>query len=173
MTGRGGALAVYLLSLCVLLPGDVLGQEPPTDPSRVVLGDAVRVRLQRAQPIEAVFLGWDADRMLLDAEGLEDDWPVSVFDMAWLEVYTARSPREGLRHYAILGAVSGLFIGAGIGLGLHAAGVIDDPDGPPALILANTLKGAGLGTVGGLITGGVLGGRHPGSGWIALTLPAR
>lgn len=135
------------------------------------MGDTVRVRLPRAQPVEAVFQGWEADLMLLHVDGMAQDWPVSIYDMALLQVHTARTRREGLRHYAILGAVTGLFVGAGIGLALHASGLTNDPDGPAEQIVATTLKGAGLGTIGGFLTGGFLGGRSPGIGWVSLSLP--
>lgn len=161
----------------VSVPEGLSGQktkvDAPTDASRIELGDTIRVRLPRAQPVEAVFRGWEADVMLLQVRGVEQAWPVSVFDMTWLEVHTERTRREGLRHYAILGAVTGLFVGAGVGLGLHAIGITADPDGPAEQIMGNTLQGAGLGIVTGLLAGGYLGGRYPGVGWISLELPAR
>jgi len=181
----GGSLArslrVTVLVACacvasVSVPERLSGQrtrvEAPADASRIELGDTIRVQLPRAQPVEAVFRGWEADVMLLQVNGVEQTWPVSVFDMTWLEVHTERTRREGLRHYAILGAATGLFVGAGVGLGLHAIGITNDPDGPAEQIIANTLQGAGLGTVTGFLVGGYLGGRHPGAGWISLALPA-
>lgn len=145
--------------------------EAPTDASRVEIGDTVRIRLPRAQPVEAVLKRWEADLMLLEVDGMAQDWPVSVFDMVMLQVRTDRTRREGLRHYAIMGAVTGLFVGAGVGLGLHASGITNDPEGPAEQIVATTLRGAGLGTIGGFLLGGFLGGRSPGTGWISLSLP--
>jgi hypothetical protein len=143
-----------------------------SDASRVEFGDSVRVRLPRAQAVDASFRGWDQGVMLLRVQGLEGQWNVPVRDLSALSVYTTRTPREGLRHYSILGAVSGLFLGAAVGLALHTTGVIDDPTKPPAQIITNALKWSGLGVVGGLLAGGVLGGRHPGAGWVGISLPS-
>jgi len=158
-----------------LLPAAALGQgiidEAPTDASRVEVGDTVRVRLPRGQPVEAVFQGWSSDVMLLQVDGMAQAWPVSVFDMSRLQVWTQRTRREGLRHYAVIGAVTGLFVGAGVGLALHSSGISADPEGPAEQIVMTTLRWAGLGTIGGFVTGGFLGGRNPGVGWISLSLP--
>lgn len=177
--GRALRVAVLMAALCVgsasepeLLSCQETRVDVPSDPSRIKPGDTVRLRLAGAQLVEAVFQGWDADVMRLQLYGVEQEWPVSVFDMTWLEVHTERTRREGLRHYAVLGAATGLFVGAGVGLGLHAIGVTKDPDGPAEQIMAHTLRGAGLGTVAGFLMGGYLGGRHPGAGWISLALPA-
>lgn len=166
-----------LFGLTVLLPSFALGQDPPpieapTDASRVEVGDTVRVRLPMAQPVQAVFKRWDAEVMLLQVDGMAQDWPVSIYDMVWLEIHTRRTRREGLRHYAILGAATGLFVGVGVGLGLHSAGVIDDPEEPPGQVVTNALRWAGFGTVGGVLVGGFFGGRNPGTGWISLSLPS-
>ncbi|MGB1841147.1 MAG: hypothetical protein ACPHWZ_08580 [Longimicrobiales bacterium] len=158
-----------------LAPATMFAQESlveaPADASRVEVGDTVRVGLPRGRPVQAVFQGWSSDIMLLQVEGMAMDWPVSIFDMARLEVRTARTRREGLRHYAVVGAVAGLFVGAGVGLALHSTGISADPDGPAEQIVMTTLRWAGLGTIGGFVSGGLLGGRHPGVGWISLALP--
>ena len=168
---RPGCGCTVLAAILVL--GVTCPVHAQSDLSRVELGDSVRVQLPRARAVEASLQGWDQGVMLLRVQGLESQWGVPVRDLAALSVYTARSPREGLRHYSILGAVSGLFLGAAVGLALHTMGVIDDPTKPPAQIITNALKWSGLGVVGGVVAGGVLGGQNPGVGWVGISLPYR
>ena len=166
-----------LVGVMALVPCSALGQALPldvaSDPSRILSGDSLRVKLPFSPAVKAVFLGWEADRMRLQVDGMKQVWPVSVYDLSRLEVRTERTRREGLRHYAVIGAATGLFVGAAIGLGLHATGVTDDPDGPPEQIVTTTLQWAGFGIIGGLLTGGYWGGRSPGTGWVSLSLPTR
>ncbi len=163
--------------VCGFAPGGsgVLAQEllveAPTDASRIEIGDTVRVTMERGQPFEAVFRGWDADLMMLRVDGVAEDWPISVFDVAVLAVRTRRTRREGFRYRAVLGAANGLFVGAGLGLILHAAGIVSGPDAPPERVVIRALQGAGFGTLGGALVGGFVGGRYPGTGWISLSLP--
>jgi len=124
-------------------------------------------------PVAAEFVQWDYDVMVLGVDGLESDWPVSLFDMARLEVYGDRTSREGFRHGAIIGAVSGLFIGAVVGVLLQAGGVTDQPDQPPSQLISDAFTGAGIGILSGGLAGGFYKGAHPGRGWIRLALPGR
>lgn len=140
---------------------------------RIQAGDSVRVHFSGALPIDAAFEQWRDDELMLRVEGLEERWPVSVYDLSSLELYTLRTRQESFRHGMILGAVSGIFIGAAAGVLLHSAGVIDDPDAPPAQILSNGLRGAGLGAVALGLAGGFYFGRNPGYGWISIALPVR
>lgn len=174
----GNSMRLALMAgLMALAPCSAFGQgipfEIPNDPSRVESGDSLRLKFPLSRPVTAVFLGWDADRMRLQVDGMTEVWPVSVYDLARLEVFTERTRREGLRHYAVLGAATGLFAGAGIGLVLHATGISEDPGGAPEQIVTNTLRWAGFGIIGGFLTGGYFGGRSPGTGWISLSLPTR
>lgn len=138
---------------------------------RVQIGDSLRVHLQGNLPITAAFRSWDGEYMMLGIEGIDDSWPVSVFDMDELELYTLRTSQESFRHGAVLGAVSGIFIGAALGLALNATGITDDPDGPPAQLMTDTLRGAGLGFALGAVGGGLYFGRNPGWGWVSIRLP--
>lgn len=159
-----------MIGALLLGPGATV-VEAQADIMRVQVGDSLRVRLPGSLPIQAAFRAWDGQYMMLDIGGLDDEWPVSVFDMAGLELYTMRTPQESFRHGAILGAVSGIFIGAAIGLALHSIGVTDDPDAPPAQLMTNTLRGAGLGFALGAVGGGLYFGRNPGEGWVSIRLP--
>lgn len=161
----GGAA---LLSSCLYV-ADASGQASGLE--RVQEGDSVRLHFDGALPIDAAFQQWQSEQMLLRVEGLDEVWPVSVEDLSSLQVYALRTPRESFRHGAVLGAVSGIFVGAAVGLLLHTSGVIDDPDAPPAQLMTNTLTGAGVGAATGLLAGGLYYGRHPGYGWISITLP--
>lgn len=142
-----------------------------SDASRVSDGDTVRIRLPRAMPVKASVVGMHNDVMVMRVEGLDGPWGVSLFDMTSLEVFTDRTPREGFRHGAILGGVSGLFIGAAVGIVLHTTGVTDDPSQPPGKLMTDALRGAGLGVIGGALAFGFYGGSHPGRGWIGIALP--
>jgi hypothetical protein len=170
---HGLGRALRQTSVCVLLALSVTAPlAAQSDASRVAVGDSVRVRFPGAMTVGASVQAWRGfDVMILDTEGLESAWPVSVFDIESLGLLTQRTPREGLRHFAMLGAVSGLFIGAAVALALHAGGAIDDPNQPPALIFVNGLRGAGWGILGGTLFGAVYGGRRPGTGWIQIELP--
>lgn len=157
-----------VVAVLVTVPADARAQSGVL---RVQPGDSLRVHLEGNLPITAAFQSWDGEYMMLGIEGIDDAWPVSVFEMNALELYTMRTSRESFRHGAVLGAVSGIFIGAAVGLALHSIGVTDDPDAPPAQLMTNTLRGAGLGFALGAIGGGLYFGRNPGWGWVSITLP--
>ena len=166
-----------LAGVMALVPCSAVGQalplDVPSDPSRILAGDSLRVKLPFSPAVKGVFLGWEADRLQLQVDGMTQVWPVSVYDLSRLEVRTERTRREGLRHYAVIGAATGLFVGAAIGLGLHVAGVTDHASAPPEQIVTTTLQWAGFGIIGGFLSGGYLGGRSPGTGWVSLSLPTR
>ena len=136
-----------------------------------MVGDTVRVRMPGGIPVAAALLEWRSDVMVLGVDGLDGAWPVSVFDMARLEVYGDRTSREGFRHGAIMGGITGLFVGAAVAVALQAAGVTDQADQPPSQLISDAFTGAGLGFVAGSLTGGFYRGSHPGRGWIRLALP--
>lgn len=143
------------------------------DLSRISQGDSVRLRIRGGVRVAASLGAWNDDLMLLTVQGLDDAWPVSIYDMESLDLHRARTPREGFRQGTILGAVVGLFAGAAVGLALHSTGVSYDPDGPAQQIITTSLKWAGLGAVLGGLTGGFIGGSHPGVGWVNVELPRR
>lgn len=163
----GFGLAGLLLAGPTVAPvaGQLAGSE------RVMVGDTVRIRMPGGVLVSAELVRWNADIMMLDVEGLESEWPVSLFDMARLDVYDDRTSREGFRHGAILGAVSGLFIGAVVGILLQAGGVTDQPDQPPSQLISDAFTGGGIGLLAGGVVGGFYMGSHPGRGWIRLALP--
>lgn len=165
-------LPVTALLVCGLLLGasarDLLAQ---SDASRVEEGDSVRLRLPGALTVDASVGEVRNDVITLRVVGLAQGWPVSVFDMASLEVLDERTPREGLRYGFGMGFVAGVFAGAAVGLALHSAGVTDDLDGPASLIMGNTLRWAGFGAVAGGIGGAIVGSARPGVGWIRIELP--
>lgn len=148
------------------------GAAQSDDANRVSEGDTVRVMVSAgALPVTASFLGWDGEAMLLDVDGIDGAWAVSVFDMHRLEVLTERTNREGLRHGAVLGGAAGLFIGAAIGVVLNVSGVTHDAAEPPGQIVTEALRGAGIGIALGAVAGGLYRGRRPGRGWVNLGLP--
>lgn len=169
---RSARELVLLLALAGLItPTDQLVAQP-SDASRIAVGDSVRLRYPGAIRVRASFSGWQGDHMVLGVAGLDDPWRVSIFDLASLGVYTTRTPREGLRYHAILGAVGGMFAGAAVSLGLRAAGVVGGDGTTAEQVIATTVKWASLGIVGGAIAGGAYGGSHPGAGWVRIELPA-
>jgi len=139
--------------------------------NRVEVGDSVRVRMEGSVLIPASLDAWRGNVLVLNVSGLSTTWPVAASDLVSLEVYTLRTKPESFRHGAIIGGVSGLFIGAALGLLLNSTGVTYDPDAAPAQLMTHALAGAGLGFVGGALLGGVYLGRRPGMGWIGITLP--
>lgn len=167
-----GAAVILVLSLGMWAAGVAPLAGQFSDASRVEPGDSVRVRLLSALPVDASFLEWRGDAMIFEVQGLGSDWPVSVSDMSSLSVYTDRSPREGFRHGAVLGAVGGLFFGAAIGLALNWTGVIDDPE-VPSKLMTDGMRWAGLGLVAGAMSYGFYRGGHPGRGWVQIALPGR
>jgi hypothetical protein len=138
---------------------------------RVEVGDSVRIRMEGTVLVPASLNSWRGNVMVLNVSGLQTTWPVSVSDLISLEVYTLRTHQESFRQGAILGAVSGLFVGAAIGVILNTTGVIKDPDAPPAQIMTQAIAGAGLGFAGGAVLGGIYYGRRSGMGWVGITLP--
>ena len=164
-----------ILLLCALAPliaptHGLVAQ--PSDASRIMVGDSVRLRYPGAMRVRGSFQGWQGDQMVLGMAGLQEPWRVSIFDLASLGVYTERTPREGLRYHAILGAVGGIFVGAAVSLGLRATGVIGGEGTTAEEVIATTFKWASLGLVGGTVVGGAYGGSHPGAGWVRIELPA-
>lgn len=141
------------------------------DASRIERGDSLRVQLPGALWLDAQFRSWNADIMLLGVQGVAGDWPVSILDLDGLQIYGQRSPREGFRYWGLIGAASGVFVGAATGLLLHTIGVSGDAEGPTSQIISTSLRWAGLGAIAGAIAGGVYGGSHPGIGWIGVRLP--
>jgi hypothetical protein len=123
--------------------------------------------------VRAAFRAWEGESMVLNVDGLEGPWTVSVYDMRGLEVFTDRTRREGFRHGALLGAATGLFVGAVAGIALNAAGVTDDPNAPSDQLVTHAIRGAVIGVAGGALVYAVYRGRHPGRGWIGLELPRR
>lgn len=173
-SGRAGdCISPLLIALALMaVPGTTEAQSGvQSGVLRVQEGDSLRVHLEGNLPITAAFHAWDGEYMMLGIEGIDDEWPVSIFEMNALELYTLRTSQESFRHGAILGAVSGIFIGAAVGLALHSLGVTDDPDAPPAQLMTNALRGAGLGFALGGIGGGLYFGKNPGWGWVSITLP--
>jgi len=153
-------------------PGISAAAAQGSDTNRVAEGDTVRLMMSGGSlPVTASFLGWDGETMLLDVEGLEGSWAVSVFDMHRLEVLTERTNREGFRHGAVLGGAAGLFLGAAIGVVLNASGVTHDPNEPPSQIVTQAMRGGVVGIAVGALAGGVWRGRRPGRGWVNLGLP--
>ena len=143
-----------------------------SDVNRVEIGDSVWVSVRGYVPVAATFASWQGENMMLNVDGLSGQWPVSIFDMIGLRLYTMRTRQESFRDGAMLGGATGLFAGAALGLLLHSVGAIGDPEAPPAQLMTHTLAGAGLGFVGGLFAGGFYYGRNPGLGWVSITLPA-
>ncbi len=138
---------------------------------RVEVGDSIRVGMTNVLPVEGALVGWREGGLLMRVDGLDEAWPLRFQDLSSLQVYTLRTAREGFRHGAVLGAVSGIFVGAALGLLLHTTGVIGDEESPPAQILSHGLAGAGIGFGVGAMVGGFWYGRRPSSGWIQITLP--
>jgi hypothetical protein len=141
------------------------------DPTVIVAGDSLRVQLPGALWIDVHFDSWNEDVMMLGTEGVTGDWPVSIFDVSGLQLYAVRTPQQGLRHWAMLGAVGGMFAGAAISILLDTSGAGSDMSGPSSAIVGNTIRWAGLGAVAGAVVGGVYGGRRPGTGWVAVAVP--
>jgi len=141
------------------------------DASLITRGDSLRVQLPGALWLDAQFRSWNADIMLLGIQGVAGDWPVSILDLDGLQIYGERSARDGFRHWALIGAVGGMFVGAATGLVLHTTGVSRDADGPTSQIISTSLRWAGLVAVAGGVVGGVYGSSHPGIGWIGVQLP--
>jgi hypothetical protein len=166
-------LTVCLLTVIACVVGGAGAAAQGSGLDRVEVGDSVRIRMEGTVLVPASLNSWRGDVMVLNVSGLRTTWPVSVSDMISLELYTLRTRQESFRQGAILGAVTGLFVGAAIGVLLNTTGLIKDPDAPPAQIMTQTLAGAGLGFAGGALLGGVYYGRRPGMGWISITLPRR
>jgi len=169
-------VAAAIAVASVAAPGAAVQVGPPP-PSGVRVGDQVRFRIHNMaspKPIEATFSGWRGDTLVLALPNVEAPWLLSADQLRFLERYQALTPRHGLRRGLALGLVTGLFVGAAVGGGLYAAGVTHDEDGPPAeQLIASVLRFTGLFAVGGGISGGILGGRNPGWGWVGVSLPPR
>lgn len=166
----GTALAVGLAAVALganVGPAAAQG----ADRNRMTEGDSVRIRLEGRMTVNAAFRGWQGDGIVLDVNGFAEPYPVALSDMQRLDAYMMRTRRESFRHGALLGAASGLFIGAGVGIVLHTTGVIAEEDGPPPEIVTDALTWMGLGLVGGTLFGGFYAGTHPGLGWIEVQLP--
>ena len=88
-----------------------------------------------------------------------------------LEAHVARTSREGFRYGAGVGAAAGIFLGAGLGLVLHATGIVNDPDQPQTQVMRTATRWLALGAVAGALGGGFYMGAHPGFGWVRIELP--
>ncbi len=155
-----------------LVPGGVGEAEAQiSDVSRISLGDSVRIRLPGALRVDASLLSWRGDVMMLDLVGLDAPWPVSILELEALEVHVARTSREGFRYGAGVGAAAGIFLGAGLGLVLHATGIVNDPDQPQTQVMRTATRWSALGAVAGALGGGFYMGAHPGFGWVRIELP--
>ena len=168
---RSTALPGVLLVVLAATVAPVGAQS--ADASRIASGDSLRLKLPGHLWVDAHFESWSADVMMLGVEGVTGDWPVSIFDLTGLQLYTGRSPRQGLRHWAMLGAVGGMFAGAGVGLLIDTSGAGAGMSGPSADIISTTVRWATIGMAVGAVAGGVYGGARPGMGWIGIELPTR
>ena len=164
-----GAGLVLALLFLLLAPWGVAGQG--ADLNRIHPGDSVRIKVADRMTVAARFHAWRPDRILLDVNGFAEPYPVELEDMERLDAYLERTSRESFRHGALLGAASGLFIGAAVGLVLHTTGVIDDPDGPASEIVTDATQWMGFGVVGGALFGGFWTSARPSFGWIRIELP--
>lgn len=169
--GSARHLVVVLLLVAAMGSGDVHVRAQGADASRIVTGDSIRLKLPGAFWLDAHFESWSADVMILEIAGISEDWPVSIFDLDGLQVYTQRSPRDGLRHWSLIGAVTGIFAGAATGLVLHATGAVGEPGAPPGQIISTALAWTGIGIVVGTIGGAAYGASRPGVGWVQVQLP--
>lgn len=161
-----------LLVVALMLPASATQAQPGADRMRVSPGDSLRIRLSGRMTVQAAFDSWGPHAVLLDLPGVGPPWPIPFEELERLDAYLIRTPSESFRHGAAMGAAAGLFIGAGLGLLLHATGVASDSDDPPETIITRALQGAGLGIVGGVVVGGAYARSHPTSGWIRIELPA-
>jgi hypothetical protein len=156
----------------VLLLAGALGLEPLSG-QIVQAGDSVRLRMPSALSVEGLAESVRGEMLLVRTEGVEDIWQVSMFDMAQLDVRRRRTSQEAFRRGFGYGLVAGLFVGAAIGLVVHATGLVGGPDDPPAeRLLQTTFRGIGLGMISGGFVGGLVAARRPGFGWVEIRLPA-
>ena len=148
------------------------GGVPGAAAQMVSAGDSVRVRMNGAVSIEGITAAVQGERILLRTAGVDDLWPMSMFEMAALHVLRPRTKSEGFRLGFGTGLVAGLFIGAAVGLALHSAGAVGSEDDPPAeLLMQTTLTATGIGSLAGGFIGGFRGGANPGRGWKRVPLP--
>lgn len=160
---------IAALAACLLCAVPVQAQSDDTN--RISEGDTVRLRIDGGLSLEAAFRGWDGPSMVLDVEGLADPWTVSVYDMYTLDVFTERTSREGFRHGAVLGGVTGMFVGAAIGAVLNLTGVTHDPRAASDQVVNQSVRGGIIGAALGAFSFGIYRGKNPGRGWIGLELP--
>lgn len=160
---RRGGLLFALVSLALVAPANARAQ--------VSVGDSVRVRLNGALRVEAMTTGLRGDTLLLSLSGVTTTWPVSMSDLESLEAFIDRSPRDGLRYGAMIGAGAGLFAGALGGIGLYAIGLSGAEVDRATGLMSAVLTWSGIGVVAGAVVGAVLGGQRPGRGWVAIPLP--
>ena len=63
-----------LAGVMALVPCSAVGQalplDVPSDPSRILSGDSLRVKLPFSPAVKGVFLGWEADRLQLQVDGM-------------------------------------------------------------------------------------------------------
>jgi hypothetical protein len=139
--------------------------------AQVEAGDSLRFKVVGRYQVDGSLLAWRADTLLVRLEGVKAAWPIPYSDLEMLQVFRLRTPSEGFHRGMLIGATAGLFIGVAVGLGLHAAGVIDDPDAPPAeKLIANGLTFMGFGIASGFFVGGFIGSSHPGIGWVNIRI---
>ena len=153
----------------LMLPGGLSAQSDDTN--RISDGDTVRVRMDGGLTVEAAFRSWEGPSMVLDVEGLNGLWTVSVYDVNTLEVFTDRTSPEGFRHGAVLGGVAGMFLGAAAGAILNLSGVTDDPNAASDQVVNQSIRGGVIGAALGALSFGIYRGKNPGRGWIGLELP--
>jgi hypothetical protein len=167
---RPSALSLVLLAGVVALcvpAARVAAQE-----AALFEGDSVRVTVRGALEVEGVAVDIRDERLMLRTDGVANLWPVSMLDLDHLEVLRPRTNRQAFRDGFGLGLVTGLFVGAAVGLALHTLGVVgSDDDAPAERLIQTTLTGTGIGSVVGGFVGGIRGGRNPGMGWVSVRLP--
>jgi len=166
-------LAFSMLALS-LSPTAAPAQErrPQRRLDQLEVGDSVRLRVTGAMRLDGALRGMRGDTLVLQVEGIETFWPVASRDLETLERYTERNPQEGFRSGAMTGFVFGFFVGAAVGVAVESARSHEDVELAPAMMTA-AVRWGGAGAGLGAATGGILGGAHPGRGWVGLTLPAR
>ena len=166
-TGLAAALLAFGVALFLAAPV----QAQSDDTSRISEGDTVRLRVDGGLRVQAAFRAWDGPSMVLDVDGLSDPWTVSVYDVYTLDVFTERTSPEGFRHGAVLGGVTGMFVGAALGAVLNLSGVTHDPKAASDQVVSQSIRGGIIGAALGAFSFGIYRGKNPGRGWIGLELP--
>jgi hypothetical protein len=164
--------ALLAIALGTSVPASAQAPIPPA--GGVLRGDSVRIQILRSDPVDASVVGWRADTLVMRVQGQDELWHLAAREIGVLQRYQAIPPQDAFRSGLMLGAATGVFAGAAVGILLYASGVTKDEDGPPAEQLVHSaLKFSGLFTVGGALVGGIVGGRNPGWGWVGVKLRTR